>query len=795
MPDAAGILDLGPIPQRLEVVDANDQRTIILDGYPAARYACQEKGIERVLITQLAEVLPLPDHQIAATFQIHPVTLSRFRRLAQNGGVQALLPRKSGPKGPSKMTAKLEAQCRELRAQGLAYRAIAEKVSSRRRRISHVSVAALFHVKTAQSQQGILLPSEIPSATETEFPSEAIPEVALPTPPEAVPEAALPTPPETVPEVAALTPSEAEPQSEAAPQPQSTPTPVAQQFDAFPAGKLVRSELPEPDQGDPIADAGEETAGKVRYSRYAGAMMLYAALGRLGLWDVFSGLGAQAGPHRRFGWMPTVASVVFCFALRFRSIEDWKNGLRRDLGVLIGELVAPSVLSLRLKIKALTESLDPVQLSRDMFQRYLALEPVWEGLYYVDGHFCPYYGYPATPKGWDGKRRLAAKGHTDVYVHDAKGRVLFFFSQPLNDSLARALPATVAEIRKVHGDEPFTMVFDRGGYSGDAFRFLQSEKIGFITYLKGRKARRRYAPERFQSGWFALEGERHTYRLMEKKTRMKKVGLIRTILFEGDDAQQIPVLTNLATTARAAKVVHCLRLRWRQENSFKFLSENYAIEQIIQYGASPETEDRLIPNPKRKAFQEQVRALNREIQSLEAQLGRNLNDNHESRRKTSRGLKIATAGLRRQIAQKRQALSRLENRLRHTPGKISAQQIDKQRELLREDRRLLVNALKLATGNAERMLAIRFDQTYQCPKDAFSIFRSLLHLPGLVRSTGPGQLEVLLQRPDSEKVAQALQKLLADLNTQQPRMLSDGPILFFRLHDVNTFPPRPDSLL
>jgi hypothetical protein len=792
VPYAASTLDLGPVPQRLEVVDADDQRTIILNGYPAARYACQEKGIERILITQLAEVLPLPDHQIAATFQIHPVTLSRFRRLAQDGGAHALLPRKSGPKGPSKMTAILEARCRELRAQGLAYRAIAERVSSRRRRISHVSVAALFHVKTAQAQQGILLPIEAPSATETECPSAAILEIALPARPEAVPKAASSTPPETVPEVATLTPPEAEPHSEAAPQPQSTPTSVAH---PFATGKLVRSELPEPDQGDPIADAGEETADNVRYSRYAGAMMLYAALGRLGLWDVFSGMGAQAGPHRRFGWMQTVASVVFCFALRFRSIEDWKNGLRRDLGVLIGEVVAPSVLSLRLKIKALTESLDPVQLSRDMFQRYLALEPVWEGLYYVDGHFCPYYGYHATPKGWDGKRRLATKGHTDVYLHDAKGRVLFFFSQPLNDSLARALPAAVAEIRKLHGGQPFTLVFDRGGYSGDAFRFLQSEKIGWITYLKGRKARRRYAPDRFQSGWFAFEGKRHTYRLMEKKTRMKKVGLIRTILFEGDDAQQIPVLTNLDTAVRAAQVVHCLRLRWRQENSFKFLSENYAIDQIIQYGASPETEDRLIPNPKRKALQQQVRTLSQEIQTLEAQLGRKLNDNHESRRKSTRGLKIATAGLRRQIAQKRQALSRLENRLRHTPGRISAQQINKQRELLREDRRLLVNALKLATANAERMLAIRFDQNYRCPKDAFSIFRSLLHLPGLIRPTGSGQMEVLLQRPDSEKVAQALDKLLADLNNQQPRMLSEGPILLFRLHDVNTFPPPTDSLL
>ena len=69
---------------------------------------------------------------------------------------------------------------------------------------------------------------------------------------------------------------------------------------------------------------------------------------------------------------------------------------------------------------------------------------------------------------------------------------------------------------------------------------------------------------------------------------------------------------------------------------------------------------------------------------------------------------MAQAGLRRRIAQQRQVLSRLENRLHHTPGQISAQQVDKQRVLLREDRRLLVNALKLATANCRENLGVAF---------------------------------------------------------------------------------------
>ena len=86
----------------------------------------------------------------------------------------------------------------------------------------------------------------------------------------------------------------------------------------------------------------------------------------------------------------TVAAIVCGFALRFRSIEDLKNAQRADLGVLLGTAQAPTVLVLRQKIQTLVESVDPAALARACFQHYLALEPVSEGLYYTDGHFCPY---------------------------------------------------------------------------------------------------------------------------------------------------------------------------------------------------------------------------------------------------------------------------------------------------------------------------------------------------------------------------------------------------------------------
>src|SRR5713101_1532061 len=166
---ASSLFDFTPLFPRLEVVDANDQRSIFLNGHLAGRYPCDDKGTERVVVTQLAEVLSLPDRQIAAAFDLHPVTVSRFRALVRQGGAAALLPLKPGPRGPSKMTPQLEARCRSLRADGLSFRAIAARVSNGKGRISYVTVAALFQSESAQPRQDAL-PLETEETPEADTP-------------------------------------------------------------------------------------------------------------------------------------------------------------------------------------------------------------------------------------------------------------------------------------------------------------------------------------------------------------------------------------------------------------------------------------------------------------------------------------------------------------------------------------------------------------------------------------------------------------------------------------------------
>jgi hypothetical protein len=423
---------------------------------------------------------------------------------------------------------------------------------------------------------------------------------------------------------------------------------------------------------------------------------------------------------------------------------------------------------------------DPAQVMRTLAKAWIQLEPVWEGAYYVDGHFCPYSGGRPLPKAWNAKRRLVEPGQTDLYVHDATGRVLFFVNRPFNDQLTKAVPQLLAEIRAlVPPDQPVLLVFDRGGYSGQLFHDLTEQQVGFITYLKGRAARRRFPADRFVRRWWQVEdpaaiqrARRVVYRIFEKGTRLRDAGVIRTLVVEDEDAQ-IPVLTN-CVEMRAAKVVHLLKMRWRQENSFKYLSAHYGVEQLIQYDATAHPDERLVANPRRKQVRQQVATLQADVVFKEAELGRTVVDGRE--------VPQASRRLRRELATLDARLTRLEHRLARTPAQVPASALTGSltRATMNTDRRNLVNAIKIATYNAERLLARQFFRHYQNPRDWLTVFRAVLQLPGTVTRAGDA-LRVVLKTPDQPRVRRALAAMLDEINQQGPRLFGTGPNVTFAL--------------
>lgn len=542
----------------------------------------------------------------------------------------------------------------------------------------------------------------------------------------------------------------------------------------------TQTPLPLPAAPAPVADPTPPVLPTTPQPvRYAGALLLLGALQALGLFQAFQTLGASVGRAWRYDWARTVAVVALVFGLRLHSIERLKTVLPTALGPLVGCRRAPTAQTLRTKLLHLAESVDPQALHRELLRALLAHDPVWEQLYYVDGHFAAYHGQHPAPEGWDARRRLAGPGHSDAFVHDAHGRALFALHLPCNEALSRVLPQIVAEIRAVVGATArFTLVFDRGGFSGEVFRWLTTEGLGFITYLKGRAAKRRFPAHRFTRRWWTFEGKRWVYRLYEKGTRVAKAGVLRTIIWQAPDGSQVPVLTNRADWP-APQLVHVLRLRWRQENSLKYLREHYAIDQLIQYGADAEVDRRPVANPARRALRERLARLREERASGEAELGQALAANPEAKRPTVRGLKIALAPLRRKVAALAGQITRLTNRLRHTPARVPRTTLEPRakRAILRHDRRHLVMAIKLAAYDAERWLGQRFNRTYRQAKDYLTMTAALFQQPGTLH-LAEGVLHVRILAPADSRAREAFTALCSDLNARKLRWLNTD----YRLH-------------
>jgi transposase len=547
----------------------------------------------------------------------------------------------------------------------------------------------------------------------------------------------------------------------------------------------------QPEPEEPLAVLAADDAGSTEKvpqgsTRYAGVMLLHVALQQLGLWSVFESLGARLS-RSRMAMAQLIGIISLGFALRFRSIERFKTAVRKDFGMLLGLPAMPAVPTVRTHIQDLVESVDPDVVMRKLLESFVQLEPVWEGAYYIDGHFCPYSGMHPLPKGWNARRRLAETGQTDVYVHDATGRALFFINRPLNDHLSKVLPDILKEIRAAAKDQKILLIFDRGGYSGPLFRLLTAEGIDFITYLKGRKAKRRFPANRFNRRWWEAadptgikKTKRHVYNIYEKGTRIRGAGLLRTLVLQ-DEEGQIPVLTNSGEMP-AAKTVHLLKMRWRQENSFKYLSDNYGVEQLIQYGADYRKDERLVENPKRVMLKRKIDQVRDDIIFKESELGRALEFNDERVRRTARGLKQAYSRLRREIEELYERLSRLESRLSQMPAKVPLKTLkDKPMVAIqRTDRRNMVNAIKLATYNAERLLARKFFRHYGDPRDWLTIFRSFFHLQGTI-TYEQDRILVELQAPDRPHIRQALEAMIQELNPLQSRLFGTGPKLIFVL--------------
>jgi hypothetical protein len=534
--------------------------------------------------------------------------------------------------------------------------------------------------------------------------------------------------------------------------------------------------LPPAAPGPEPAGLARVVAGKQDNSRYAGAMLLHAYFDRIGAVGVLSA-ALPAGPIRpRYGDLALLTVTAAAFALGVSSAEGTKHLVPADAGVIAGIGRLPELRTLRPRLSAIADGCDPLTLQRQLAAAMLAADAPALHVYYVDDHFVPYEGAKPVAKGWNTKRRHAQPGRADTMVSDYLGRAVCFATGDPS-GLAATLPGALAQLRQVTGEQAKVLLgFDRGGSYPVAFRAIRTARADWVTWRRGKLAPVTAEPKLC----FAARGDGkppEALHLADETVTIKDYGQARQITLFEDGAPVLQVLTS-DTTAPAAALLAWLRCRWRIENLFKYLEDNYGIHWLTDYRADLKDDTRLVPSPERKAARARLRAAGQAQAEAERALATLIADPELTAAAKNKVIPAAE----KKITRAREAVAAATAALKPIPAKLPANQVTDgaQKAVLRTRRRSLQMVLRLLAAAAEHWLATRLNDYLRDNDEYRAITRNLLHLGGHI-NYAPAEITVTLDPPAPPRLARALALLLDEINAAAPRMPGDQRPISYRL--------------
>ena len=506
-------------------------------------------------------------------------------------------------------------------------------------------------------------------------------------------------------------------------------------------------------------------------SRYAGAMLLHGYLDRVGAEAVFASLAG--GPARRYDDLAVLTCATIGFALGVDTVEGSKHLRRAEAGPVVGLAMVPELATLRARLAALADGSDPLGLQRTFAAGMLTADPVADPVYFVDDHFVPYSGAQPVGKGWNTKRRHAQPGRDDTLLVDARGRAVVFGSgEPAG--LVSTLPGVLAQLRQVLGpDAPVLLGFDRGGAYPSAFTACREAGAHWVTYRRAPLVQATTAP---RPSWTVRDGRRIAVLLADEIVEIKGYGAARQLTLFEHGTPVLQVLTS-ETTATGASLLCWLRARWRIENMFKYAAEHNGIDTLADYTMDIAADIRKVANPARLAARKTVAAAEAKLVAAERALPQLL-----AGPATPKQMNAALPGLHKQITLATSELDQAKAALGAVPAKVLATELDPnaQRARPRLERRGLQMVLRLLAFNAEAWLAEHLNAYLTDPNEYRAIVRNLLHLGGQVDYTSR-QITVTLDRPDSPRVAHALELLADELNATPARLPGDRRPLTYQV--------------
>lgn len=492
-----------------------------------------------------------------------------------------------------------------------------------------------------------------------------------------------------------------------------------------------------------------------------GVLLALPYLVHSGLLQITRKLYGGIGPAF-YGLRSTLLTLFLMALLRIQRSEQLKERDPAAFGRLLGLDRAPEVKTLRRQLSRLAAHHRAEQLGAELARVRVAQRGELMGFLYVDGHVRAYHGKHAISSAYVARRHLAMPATTDYWIHDRVGDPLLVITADVNASMITAFPNLLRQVRATLGERRVTIVFDRGGWSPKLFRSMIQQGFDLLTYRKhkGRLINER----RFVRRRAKLDGRWVTYDLHDQPVRLLNGKLrLRQITRLCESGLQTQIMTS-RWDLRDIEVAYRMFERWRQENFFKYMREEFLLDALVDYRIDPEDPTRTIPNPERRKLDKQIRAARRELDEIERRYGAVTADNTEQHRPTMRGLKIACTRFGRQLRTARERLRKLKDKRRNIPARVQIQDMGERAVVkLATERKHLTDLIKMLAYQAESDLLNLLQPHYlRAEQEGRTLLHEIFAACGDIKVT-PSELHITLaplSSPHRTRAAQALCELL-----------------------------------
>jgi len=254
---------------------------------------------------------------------------------------------------------------------------------------------------------------------------------------------------------------------------------------------------------------------------------------------------------------------------------------------------------------------------------------------------------------------------------------------------------------------------------------------------------------------------------------------LRQVTRLSDNGHQTPILTSRFDLSDV-EVAFRMFERWRQENFFKYMREEYALDALADYAIEDADPAREVPNPHWHALDTKLRQARGEVVRLSAQYGLEAFTNVESVRRTMRGFKIAKVAESRELIAALKHYAALEAQRASVPRRVPVQNVvDGSVVKLATERKHLTNLLKMVAFQAESDLVRLVTPHYKRAADeGRTLIQSALASAADIEVTG-GELRITLAPLSSAHRTRAIATVCETLNASPVRFPGTRLLLQF----------------